>query len=46
MVNKIKEFINKNKVKIIIIVIIILFLLGIFFLGKISGGKDINYIPV
>lgn len=40
------DFIKRNKVKIIILVVIVVILIGLFLIGRTSGGKDINYIPV
>ncbi len=36
----------QNKVKIVIVLILVVVLLTLFFLGNLSGGKDINYIPI
>lgn len=46
MTNNFLEFVKMNKIKLIIVLVIILILFGLFMVGKTSGGKDINYIPV
>ncbi len=43
---KIIDFIKRNKVKVIIIVAIIIILILFFLVGKLSGNKDLSYIPI